>query len=109
MPPLRITIFTAAPIPIGNEVLVEVFSLPDGSSVPRVRDVVTSILYAGTRGGTDWTRAEPPPDAKPKYTLRGRVVECVVANVRVYDFESPGYAPQTSLSIEVLSDPGPYR
>jgi len=109
MPPRRITIFTAAPIPVGNEVIVEIHRFDDaGDQAVRVRDVNTSILYGGARGDSafDWTSATPPPGTTIIESFRARVQECVIANVRMA--HSEGWAPQTTITVDQFTAV-PYR
>lgn len=109
MTPRRITVFTAAPISVGSEVVVETYRFDDpteGDTAMRVRDVNTHILYAGSRGDSDWTGAAPPVGTTLIESFRGRVQECVISNVR--QPRSEGWAPQTVLMVEAFTAV-PYR
>ena len=116
-----VVVFSAAPLPVGTEVEVELVRCRDGAQGVRVRDLATSVLYGGARlfdGGplsskyrllgapTDYRGARPPDGAKVVQTFRARVLECVVANVE----QTEGYATCTSFVLEILPESAaPYR
>lgn len=109
MPPRRFILFASAPIPVGHEVLVEVFE-DAGLQVVRAKDLVTSVVYGGSRGPADWSRPAAPPDARLLMSVRGHVVDCVVYNAIVSnDQGTRGYAAETTITVEELPDAAPYR
>jgi hypothetical protein len=114
----RVVVFAPAPIPIGQPIEVHLMVARGGAAVC-VRDLTTGILYGG--GGIfgeaaddaqidghrqDFRRSQPGPRVRVENTYRGRVVECVIANVAQVE----GHAPCTSFVVEVPeSPPEPYR
>lgn len=108
----KVVVFAPAPIAVGDELEVHLMS-----SAVAVRDLKTGILYGG--GGvfsgaaeedevdghrSDYRTSQPSRLSQVAY--RGRVVECVIANVA----QNEGYAPCTSFVVEVAATPAtPYR
>jgi len=41
----HVAVYAAAAVPVGDEIDVEVFRIPDGASLVRVRHVATSVWY----------------------------------------------------------------
>jgi hypothetical protein len=114
----NVVVFAPAPIPIGQEIEVSLVSVGGLKSVA-VRDLTSGILYGG--GGlfsvakkedevdghkSDFRSSQPARLAQVESVYRGRVVECVIANVG----QNEGFASCTSFVVEVAAtNPGPYR
>jgi hypothetical protein len=114
----NVVVFAPAPIPIGQEIEIHLMNA-GGSKTVAVRDLTTGILYGG--GGifdgaakedevdghkSDFRKSQPGRFSIVESVYRGRVVECVVANVP----QREGHAACTSFVVEVAAAaPGPYR
>jgi len=115
----NVVVFAPAPIPIGQEIEVHLLNVA-GSKAVSVRDLTTGILYGGGGifGGAaakedevdghkaDFRTSQLARFAQVESVYRGRVVECVIANVA----QREGHAACTSFVVEVAAvPPGPYR
>jgi hypothetical protein len=114
----NVVVFAPAPIPLGQEIEVHLMNV-GGTKAVGVRDPTTGILYGG--GGIfsgaakeddvdghkgDFRTSKPARLAHVESVYRGRVVECVIANVP----QGEGHAACTSFIVEVAGvPPGPYR
>ncbi|MGE0791965.1 MAG: hypothetical protein AB7S26_40195 [Sandaracinaceae bacterium] len=118
MPRLNVCVYAPAPIGVGEEIEV-LLMVVQGISAVAVRDLRTGILYGG--GGifsgatdddeieghrSDFRKSQPAEQARVDVVYRGRVAECVVANVNQYE----GAAACTSFVVDVPPPPAaPYR
>ncbi len=114
----NVAVFSPAPIPVGQEIEVHLVNV-GGSKAVAVRDLTTGILYGG--GGIfsgaakedavdghkeDFRTSQPARLAHVESVYRGRVVQCVIANVA----QTEGHAACTSFIVEVTGAPSaPYR
>ncbi len=113
----HVVVYAPAPIGVGQPIEVNVMKVVGVPGIC-VRDLTTGIVYGG--GGifleataadvidghkSDFRRGRPRATAKLESSYRGRVVECVVANVSQHE----GAAPCTSFVIDVDEGAAPYR
>jgi hypothetical protein len=114
----NVVVFAPAPIPVGQEIEVHLINAAGGKAVS-VRDLTTGILYGG--GGifsgaakdddvdghkSDFRTSQLARFSQVEAVYRGRVVQCVIANVP----QTEGHAPCTSFIVDVAGvHPGPHR
>jgi hypothetical protein len=110
----NVVVFAPAPIAVGEELEVHLMNV-DGAKAVAVRDLKTGILYGGGaifseaakeedvdgRHKSDFRTSRPSRLSRVESVYRGRVVECVIANVA----QTEGHAACTSFVVEVAATP----